>query len=192
MHIRHLSLLALAVVATLTACAAKPQPIAPLPYRFTFASFEDTRTEEAKSDPRQIGQPFQPRRFVQSLRTAMPATLFGSMDARLAVNLKHYEITSFQNHYAMSIVAEIGGTDIHDRPLVKETCACSQVDKEGFMLADYATQVYAERNLHGLTLEGRAASMWQKLYDACVQELVTQYAIALENESLRPATATAR
>jgi hypothetical protein len=171
----------------LVGCASQSQ-LRPLPYRFTLGTFMDERTEAERQDPRLIGQPFRPRNFVQALQTGLPASIFGSMEAKLHVQLKHYEVTRYKNSYALSIVANLQGEDIHGRPLVKETTACSQIGAEGFALADYATQVKAQKNLTALTAEGRAANMWQKLYNACVSELVTQYATALDTASLAPAS----
>lgn len=171
---------------TLIGCVSQKPLTNPLPYHFTKATFVDERSEEDRNDVRLNETPFNPSRFTEALKGGLPRSIFSNNSATLHVTLQHYEITRFNNSYALSIVAKMSSNDAYGRKLASHVTACSEVGREGFALVDYATQLREEKDLRSLTSEGRASNMWQKLYNTCVHSLISQYAMALETDSLIP------
>ena len=98
--------------------------------------------------------------------------------------LKHYEVTQFDGSYALSMVVNMSGVDSYGRPLAAKDIACSEVTKEGFTLDTYVTQVIEQKNLSPLTMDGRARTIWQTMYDGCTRQLVEDYAQAVLTKNL--------
>ncbi|MFZ2587264.1 MAG: hypothetical protein WAZ18_04000 [Alphaproteobacteria bacterium] len=165
-------LFALAALLTLTACAPPPQPM-PLPYRFTVGSITDARSEAELTDPMPYG--FNQTTFLQNLRKAMPYTLFGSENASLNLTLTHFETTTFDDSFALSMAMKVEGVDAYNRPLAHKPIMCSEVQNRGFELDEMAQQVWADKNTVALTPQARNAKMWDKLFDACVRNLADQF-----------------
>lgn len=177
--------LMLALPLGLAACVPPPQP-APLPYRFSIGKFEDKRTPEQLGDitPYQFSQPA----FLVELRKAMPYTLFGSEDASLNLGLTHFEATTFDDSYALSMVMEVEGSDQYHRTMASQPLMCSAVENRGFELDEYAQQVWKDKNLQALTPAAREQKVWDKLFSACVRHLANQFGQVLVQQQ----TATER
>jgi hypothetical protein len=175
------ALIGLALV--LGACVP-PKPQEPLAYRFSVASFKDVRKPEDKGLPTPF--PFRQAAFFQELRNQMPYTLFGSEDAGLHLTLTHYEATSHNGSYALSMVFGMKGTDQHRREITSPTIMCSAVQRRGFEAADYAQQVWDDKNLYALTPEARDQKMWDRVFSACVESLAEQFGQAMLADGVAP------
>lgn len=164
--------LMLTLALALSACVPPPQP-APLPYRFSIGKFDDKRTAEQMGDisPYQFSQ----TAFLTELRKAMPYTLFGSEDASLRLGLTHFEATTFDDSFALSMVMEVEGADQYNRKLASQPLMCSAVENRGFELDEYAQQVWQDKNLQALTPAAREQKMWDKLFSTCVRHLAGQF-----------------
>lgn len=172
------------IVAALLAACSPPKQVDPLPYRFSIGGFSDARTAENKSTMTPF--PFRQAAFFKELRSQMPYTVFGSEEASLHLSLTHYEATTFQNSFALSMVFSMRGIDQHRRDVTAPTIMCSAVERRGFEAADYAQQVWADKNLHALTPEARDQKMWQRVFSACVANLAEQFGQALTADGLSP------
>lgn len=163
-----------------------PKPIQPLPYRFSIGSFTDGRPEENRTMPTPF--PFRQATFFNEIRQEMPYTLFGSEEAALHLTLTHYEATSFQDSYALSMVFAMKGTDQYKRDLTSPTIMCSAVERRGFEGADYAQQVWDDKNLYALTPEAREQKMWERVFGRCVRSLAEQFGQAMLSDGTAPKT----
>lgn len=160
------------MLALLAGCATPPPPEA-LPYRFAIGSFNDSRPPEQTATDTPF--PFDQTTFMRSLQQAMPYALFGSEDARLNLSLTHYEATHYATSYAVSMVMDMTGTDQHGRTVAAQPLMCSAVQHRGFELADYAQQVWSDKNLNALTPAAREQTMWQQVFATCVRNLAEQF-----------------
>lgn len=155
-----------------------------MPYRFAIGSFSDGRSAQNKgmASP----HPFRQAAFFQELRDQMPYTVFGSEDASLHLTLTHYEATSYNGSYALSMVFSMRGKDQYHREITSPTIMCSAVERRGFEAADYAQQVWNDKHLYALTPQARDEKMWKRVFGACVANLAEQFGQAMTSDSVAP------
>jgi hypothetical protein len=164
-------------------CAAEQQ-VTPLAYRFSIAKLEDGRSSEEMQSP--VKYPFDQQEFITAMGAGLPYSIFGSAPAGLDLTLTHYEATSFNGSYAVSMVFKMSGKDAQERGLARRTVMCSSVQQRGFELLDYGQQVVEDKNLESLTPEARDRKMWHRVFDACVQELARKFGQALVETQTMP------
>lgn len=138
------------------------------------------------------GFPFKQAAFLQELRNQMPYTVFGSEDASLHLSLTHYEATSYNGSYALSMVFSMRGKDQYQRELTSPTIMCSAVQRRGFEAADYAQQVWDDKNLYALTPQARDQKMWHRVFGQCVASLAEQFGQAMTADALAGKTSEGR
>ena len=135
-------------------------------------------------------KPFRIETFMQGWHANMARSLFASQPATLDVMLHSYEATRNAQSYALTMNVSLRGHDAHGRLIAATSSTCNAVlrrdiDSWATMWGDFWQQPADQRGAAPLTLGVRDATMWQKVMNACVKDLATEFGNVLAAQALR-------
>lgn len=172
------NLAALLALAVLAGCATPPPP-APLPYHFTLADISDGRLtpEQGGPDPLFEAYPFDAQAIALSFTNNLAAPVYSAREAQLHLKVTHYQATTSDGGWAISMAME--GYAVDDSPKPRTVgmfnARCSQVEREGFALDAFATDSWKQKSLKPLTPDGRNTRMFAMALNNCTRELARQF-----------------
>lgn len=167
-----------ALMAALFSAACTPLPEKPWGYEFSLGRFTDKR---APSDEVLMAEfPFSPRVFMEHWHNHTSRDLFANVPAKLDITLTRYTATHSKMSYAISMDLQLLGRDREGNVLARKSVSCTADDFT--LLGPWAgsmQQVVSKASADPLTAEGRAETMWQRVMDRCVKDIVVQFGEAL-------------
>ena len=172
----------------LVGCASAPPALAPWGYEFTLGSYTDSRP----ADDMQLmaAVPFSPEQLLLGMRAAVEPSRWGRESGVMDVEITEYDATLSGNSYAMTVKGKLRGRDSYGRVLAVTPAECNVVLRGG--LGDVGTFGQQLAGLgdsqpgpNPLTKDGRAATMWQKVWTACGREMATTFGNALMAQRLQ-------
>ena len=184
-----LALLVASLIALVAGCSTTPPaPLGAWGYAFTLGNFDDRRADDAAR--MQAEEPFRIETFMQGWHANVGRSLFASQPARLDVVLHRHEATRNARSYALSMDVSLRGYDAYGRLIAATSGTCSVVmrrdmDSWAMMWGDFWQQPADQRGTAPLTLDVRDATMWQKVMNACVKDLATEFGNVLAAQAPR-------
>ncbi|HEX2859488.1 MAG TPA: lipoprotein [Alphaproteobacteria bacterium] len=170
------------LLATLAGCAPPPPPT-PLPYRFVLADITDGRLtpEQGGTDPLYDMYPFDTQAIAMSFSNNLVAPVFGAREAKLHLKVTHYQATTSDGSWAVSIAMEGYAQDDSARPRTIGifNATCNRVEREGFALDAFATDSWQQKSLKPLTPDGRNTRMFGIALNNCTRDLARQFGASL-------------
>lgn len=124
--------------------------------------------------------PFTIQAFFQSWQANVGRNIFANHPAVLNVTLHEYQATQSGTSYAVSMKTTLHGHTPQGQPLATLQASCAAAAPLGATeLATLTQQAIAKGSTESLTPAARTRTMWQKVFNACVQQLTTQFGQAL-------------
>lgn len=182
---KRMALLGMAAAALLLAgCADRPKPASPWGYDFALGHFKDIRPHDDVMLMDNV-YPFRADNFMASWRKQTQSNLFAHDDARLDVLLRDYVATHSGKSYAMTMQMTLRGRNSDGQVVAETPARCNVVMREDpRAMADFVQQVAWKHGLNPLTTPSLDATMWQKVWDACISDLTVQFSEALSGRTV--------
>lgn len=160
-------------------CASHtPTTVGPWGYAFTLGSFADQRPND--NDLLMAKTPFRIDSFMQEWNGIVGQDVFYRQEAQLDVILKRYAATQAHTSYALSMDVTLRGRDQNGHVIANMDATCTSAATPGLtQVGDFTQQVVTKGDLAALTTDRRAATMWQRVLHACVEDLAVQFGQAL-------------
>lgn len=179
--------LLLAMALLLGGCTTTPEtPLGQWAYSFTLNSFEDRRPYD---DTRMmVDKPFRIQDFMTGWHANVGQNIFANEPAKLDVVLLSYNATQNARSYALTMDLNVQGHDQYGRLIAATSGRCNavmrrDVDTWGTMWGDFWQQPADQRAASPLTLGVRDATMWQKVMNACVKQVATNFGNVLAGQA---------
>ena len=174
----HPVILSSAFALLLTACTTTQPQIGPWAYQFSLGKFQDLRPND---DIMLMNTtPFTVEAFFASWQASVGRNLFANQPALLHVTLHEYQTTQSGTSYAVSMKTTLTGTTPQGQPLATLQASCAAAAPLG--ATEFATltqQAITQADAQALTPAARSRTMWQKVFNTCIQQLATQFGQAL-------------